>query len=100
MIFSTLMSKVKINIGLHALFCIFTSKVFGISEYEFCVYLDQVISLGLIEKRVVDGFSYSYSTPKADKLTDRQVYKLVKDLTGVALGVVVGVATEKLITGI
>lgn len=74
------------------------AKVFKeLSEYEFNVYLGQVIDLGLVDKREVDGFTYYYATPKADSLTEAQVYQVVKGLTEAAFSAAFGAATEKML---
>ncbi len=73
------------------------ARVFKIADYEFDVYANQLIGINLIEKHVVDGIAYYYSTPKADDLTDNQIYRLVKDLMGTIAEAAVGVATEKII---
>lgn len=73
------------------------ARVFDISDYEFDVYVNQVEKLGLIEKHVIDGVTYYYSTAKADDLTEKQVYKAVKELMGTVTEAVVGAAAEKML---
>lgn len=73
------------------------AKVFKIADYEFEVYVNQVVALGLIERHVVDGVTYFYSTPKAESLSDNQIYKAVKDLTGTVVEAAVGAATEQML---
>ncbi|MEH2948861.1 hypothetical protein AALD22_07430 [Lachnospiraceae bacterium 56-18] len=69
------------------------AKIFkGVSEYEFNVYLDQVIALEFVEKRVVDEVTYYYATPKAEDLTETQVYQVAKGLAEASAGAV----TEKM----
>ena len=72
------------------------ARVFDIPELEFEVYADQVQSQGLIEKRIIDGVTYYYSTPKADELTDSQVYRMVKDFVATVVKTVTETAVEKL----
>lgn len=74
------------------------AKVFNIPEYEFSVYVNQVKAAGLIEQHVVNGNTYYYSTPKADGLTDNQIYKIVRDLTGVVAEKTVEATIEKMVS--
>lgn len=73
------------------------AKVFGISGYEFSVYVKQLVEVKLIEKHEVDGIEYYYSTLKADSLTDNQIYKAVKDLAGTVAEAATRAVTEKLL---
>ena len=73
------------------------AKIFGISGYEFSFYVKQLVEVKLIEKHEVDGIEYYYSTPKADSLTDNQIYKAVKDLAGTVAEAATRAVTEKLL---
>lgn len=55
------------------------AKVLNISEYEFDLYIDQLIANGLIEKRIVDNVTYYYATMKADNMSDNKVYTTMKE---------------------
>lgn len=46
------------------------AALFQMSEYEFNRYVDQLIESNLIEKHIVDGSTYYFSTPKAEELSD------------------------------
>lgn len=72
------------------------AKIFKISDYEFSVYADQLIEAEFIERRVVDGNTYYYSTPKADTLTENQIYLLMKDWSAAMFGAATGTAVEKM----
>lgn len=71
------------------------AALFQMSEYEFNLYVDQLVESNLIEKHIVDGNTYYYSTPKADELSDSQIYKTVKGLTQTVVQTAVGAMTER-----
>ena len=73
------------------------ARVFGISDSEFSVYANQLVALDLIEKHEVDGIEYYYSTPKADGLSDSQIYKAMKGLAETVTEAATRAVTEKLL---
>jgi len=72
------------------------AKVFRIPEEEFQVYVNQLIIEKLVEKRSIDGTDYYYSTQKADGISEKKAYRIIKGLTEAAVGAAAGVATEKM----
>lgn len=71
-------------------------KVFKISEDEFNVYVDQLIAADLIEKRVIEGVAYYFSTMRADSMSEKQIYKLMKDFASTVTEAATGAITEQI----
>ena len=55
-------------------------KTLKISEHEFAVYLGQLINAGLIEKKIIDGYTYYFSTPKTDTMSEGQIKNVVRNM--------------------